>query len=122
MLQNPEPAQLNRLFELVSNYFSLLAEPERLRIMYVLCNGERTVSDIVKETNTSQANVSRHLNMLYRANILSRRKEGPQVYYRIEDTGTMNLCQTVCGQMSLRVEQEAALGRDQAARTAATSG
>lgn len=111
MLKNPDAQQLNALFELVSGYFSLLAEPVRLRILYSLCNGERSVNDIVTETGSSQANISRHLSMLYRAKVLSRRKEGTQVYYRIEDDSTLNLCQTVCGQMSLRIEQEAAFNK-----------
>lgn len=111
MLKNPDAEQLNKLFELVSGYFSLLAEPQRLRIIYSLCNGERSVNDIVTETGSSQANVSRHLAMLHRAGVLARRKDGTTVYYRIEDDNTLNLCQSVCGQMSLRIEQEAAFSK-----------
>jgi DNA-binding transcriptional ArsR family regulator len=74
--------------------------------------GERAVGDIVEQVGSTQANVSRHLNMLYRAKVLSRRKEGTQVYYRIEDDNTMNLCRTVCTQMSERIEQQTAFNKD----------
>ncbi len=112
MLTNPEPAELHQLFEDVSSYFALLSEPTRIKILYTLCMGERAVGDIVEQVGSTQANVSRHLNMLYRAKVLSRRKEGTQVYYRIEDDNTMNLCRTVCTQMSERIEQQTAFNKD----------
>ena len=96
--------QMSEVFEEVSNYFFLLSEPTRLKILHALCNGERTVGAIVGEIGATQANVSRQLNMLYRARILGRRKEGAQVYYRIEDQNTIELCRTVCTQMAEKVK------------------
>ncbi|GAB3470613.1 metalloregulator ArsR/SmtB family transcription factor [Massilia terrae] len=93
---------LEQLFEDVSHYFALLSQPTRLKILYAVCQGERTVNDIVAEVESTQANVSRQLNMLYRARILARRKEGSQVYYRIEDERTVELCRMVCGRMASR--------------------
>lgn len=95
--------QMSEVFEEVSNYFALLSEPTRLKILHALCNGERPVGTIVKDIGATQANVSRQLNMLYRARILGRRKEGAQVYYRIEDRNTIELCRTVCAQMAEKV-------------------
>ncbi len=96
-------AQMQELFEEVSNYFFLLSEPTRLKILHALCGGERPVGEIVTEIASTQANVSRQLNMLYRSKILARRKDGTQVYYRIDDQNTVDLCRTVCGQMSCRI-------------------
>ena len=93
---------LEQLFEDVSHYFALLSQPTRLKILYAVCQGERTVNDIVAEVESTQANVSRQPNMLYRARILARRKEGSQVYYRIEDERTVELCRMVCGRMASR--------------------
>ncbi|WP_426175564.1 hypothetical protein [Massilia sp. TWR1-2-2] len=50
--------------------------------------------------------MSRLLNMLYQAKILQRRKEGAQVYYRIEDQNAIQLCRVVCGQMVDKVIQQ----------------
>ncbi|MFC7517324.1 ArsR/SmtB family transcription factor [Herbaspirillum sp. GCM10030257] len=94
---------MTELFEEVSNYFFLLSEPTRLKILHCLCNGERPVNDIVTEIEATQANVSRQLNMLFRAKILARRKEGTQVYYRIDDQTTLEICKTVCGQVSSKI-------------------
>ncbi len=109
MLPNANADQMHEVFNLVSEYFALLAEPTRLKILYALCEGERAVGDIVVQTGSTQANISRHLSLLYRAKILARRRDGTQVYYKIHDENTMKLCKTVCGQVSLRVMQTAAL-------------
>ncbi|CAN7372717.1 metalloregulator ArsR/SmtB family transcription factor [Pseudoduganella sp. LjRoot289] len=92
--------QMTELFEEVSNIFFLLSEPTRLKILHSLCHGERAVGDIVAEIEANQANVSRQLNMLFRAKILARRKEGTQVYYRIDDPATLGICQGVCARVS----------------------
>ncbi|QPI53433.1 winged helix-turn-helix transcriptional regulator [Massilia antarctica] len=102
---------MSEVFEEVSNYFSLLSEPTRLKILHALCHGERTVGAIVGEIGATQANVSRQLNMLYRARILGRRKEGAQVYYRIEDQNTIALCRTVCSQMAEKVKNSRRMGQ-----------
>jgi DNA-binding transcriptional ArsR family regulator len=95
--------QMAELFEEVANYFSLLCEPTRLKILYAVCSGERSVGEIVTEVQSTQANVSRQINMLYRAKILARRKEGTQVYYRIEDQKTVSMCQSVCTQIAKKI-------------------
>jgi len=100
MKKNFSKAQMGILFEEVASYFSLLCEPTRLKILYAVCDGERTVGDIVNEVESTQANVSRQINMLYRAKILARRKEGTLVYYWIDDPKTMELCQGVCGRIA----------------------
>lgn len=97
-------AQMSEVIEEVSNYFFLLSEPTRLKILHALCNEERSVGDIVTEIESTQANVSRQLNMLYRAKILARRKDGTLVYYRIDDQNTIDVCRTVCGQMATKVQ------------------
>ncbi|HJU99908.1 MAG TPA: metalloregulator ArsR/SmtB family transcription factor [Burkholderiaceae bacterium] len=107
MKENLGREAMGEVFEEVSNYFFLLSEPTRLKILHALCAGERPVGEIVTEIESTQANVSRQLNMLYRARILGRRKEGTQVYYRIDDQATIDLCRTVCGQMASRIESRA---------------
>lgn len=98
--------QMKEVFEEVSHYFFLLSEPTRLKILYALCDGEQAVGTIVKQIEANQANVSRQLNMLYQAKILQRRKDGAQVYYRIEDQNAIQLCRLVCAQMVEKVIQQ----------------
>lgn len=104
MDKNLNKEQMGELFEEVANYFSLLCEPTRLKILYAVCNGERSVGEIVAEVESTQANVSRQINMLYRARILARRKDGTQVYYRVDDQKTLEMCRAVCGQIAADIE------------------
>lgn len=96
--------ELTKVFETVADYFGLLAEPARLRILHCLCDGERAVNDVVESTGLGQANTSRHLGLLYRAGVVDRRREGSQVIYRIIDPNFADLCRTVCVTIASRAE------------------
>ena len=95
-----ELSELEGLFEKVSGYFSLLSEPMRLKILHVLCNTELSVGEIVDALGATQANVSRHLNLMHRAGVLSRRKDGNLVYYTVCDDEAVQLCRTVSVNMA----------------------
>lgn len=99
--------EMDRVFEKVSGYFSLLAEPTRLKILHALCDGEKPVGTVVETVGSSQTNVSRHLTAMYRAGVLSRRKEANLVFYAIEDESVIELCRTVCVQVASRLEDSA---------------
>jgi ArsR family transcriptional regulator len=64
-----------------------------------LRDGEKNVSTLVEQTGITQANVSRQLQNLTEAGILTRRKEGLQVFYSIVDHGVFKLCEVVCGSL-----------------------
>ena len=98
--QNLSPKEMEMVFARVAEYFNVLSEPSRLRIMYAVCSGEKSVSEVVKMCGSSQANVSRHLLALHKAGILSRRKEGVTVYYATADDATLEICQTVCAKIA----------------------
>lgn len=102
-----EKMQRNDTVEQASYFFGLLAEPTRLRILTALCDGERTVNAIVADIDATQANVSRQLNMLYRAKVLARRKQGTQVFYRIGDADTLELCRTICRRKAIAIRNQA---------------
>jgi DNA-binding transcriptional ArsR family regulator len=90
------------LIALVAERFKALAEPARLQILDCLRRGEMTVSEIVEQTGLGQANVSKHLQSLYAAGFVGRRKEGLFTYYDLADRSVFKLCDIMCG----RIEQE----------------
>lgn len=94
--------ELEKIFESAAEYFGLLSEPSRLKIMHCLCDGERSVNEVVEASGLNQANASRHLNMLYRAGVVGRRREGVQVMYRLIDPNFTELCRTVCVRIASR--------------------
>ena len=93
---------------LVAQRFAVLAEPMRLRLIQALFDGERNVTELVETTGGTQANISRHLQTLITAHVLSRRKEGLQVFYRIADPTIPRLCELVCGSLGKTLTRQAA--------------
>ncbi len=91
----------------LAEYFSVLGEPMRLRLLNLLRDGERCVQDLVEATETSQANVSKHLKVMVQAGILSRRSEGTLAYYSVQDDLIFELCNMVCDRLAKRIEQQA---------------
>lgn len=87
---------LEPVIEAVSRYFALLSEPMRIRILQSICNGEKSVTEIVTDTGATQTNVSRHLNTLYSAGVLRRRKQGNFIFYAIGDDTLTEICRMVC--------------------------
>lgn len=97
--------------ELIARRFAVLAEPMRLRLVHALFDGEKNVNALVEATGGTQANVSRHLQTLTHAHVLSRRKEGLQVFYAIADPTIFKLCELVCGSLEKHLSRQAkALG------------
>ena len=92
--------------ELVARRFAVLAEPMRLRLVQALFDGEMNVNGLVELTGGTQANISRHLQTLTQAHILSRRKEGLQVYYAIADPSIYKLCELVCGSIEKQLAKQ----------------
>lgn len=86
--------------EMAAELFAVLSAPLRLRIIRAVCDCERNVSELLTEIPTTQPNMSKHLNTLYKAGILGKRRDGIQIYYRVIDQRVTDLCHTVCAQVS----------------------
>lgn len=104
--------ELDPVFNAVAAYFSVLSEPTRLRIMHAICDTEKPVSQIVEEIGATQTNASRHLSLMFRAGVLSRRKEGSQVYYRVADPSMVEICRTVCKRIAGSMDEKKPLRRE----------
>ena len=101
----PQSNTLEQVFEAVARYFGVLGEPTRLRILHTVCQEEKCVNDIIRATGMAQANVSRHLGLMYQAGMLSRRREGTQVFYRVADRMFVELCRSVTVQVVSRLDE-----------------
>ena len=62
-----------------------LADPKRLCVLEILSAGERSVSDISREASCQVPNMSQHLAVLRSAGLVSTRREGNTVFYRLSD-------------------------------------
>ena len=89
------------VYESAAELFRAMAAPMRLRIISSLCNGEKNVSELLSAIDTTQPNMSQHLNTLYQAGILGRRREGVSIYYYITNEKVVQMCRSVCLQMAI---------------------
>lgn len=67
----------------IESYFKGLADTNRLRIINLLLQGELCGCDIQYVIRASQPNISRHLSYLKKSGLVSDRRVGYRVYYRL---------------------------------------
>ncbi|MFN4236158.1 MAG: ArsR/SmtB family transcription factor [Vogesella sp.] len=90
-----------------------LANPDRLLLLCQLVAGERTVSELEKLTGIRQPTLSQQLGVLRTEALVSTRREGKWIYYRVASQEALSILETLyglyCGQKSNTVcepEQE----------------
>ena len=70
-----------------------LADETRQKILETLqCDGECCVTDLVGCFNLSQPTISHHLNFLKQAGLVRSRREGKQIFYRIDQENVVECC------------------------------
>ena len=90
----------------VAERFKVLAEPARLSVLNELRSGARSVTDLIEATGLSQANLSKHLQLLHTHGFVSRRREGMFTIYRLADRSVFQLCDIMCGQLKRRSDEQ----------------
>ena len=93
-------------FERLAERFRALGETARLQNMNCLRRGVKTVTAIVDETGLGQANVSKHLRVLFDVGFVRRRKEGVRTVYELSDRTVFDLCDIVCGRITADVRAQ----------------
>lgn len=94
----------DEVFELAAEVFRVMSAPMRLKIISCLCNGEKNVTQLLEEIDTTQPNMSQHLNTLYQAGVIGKRREGVQIFYRIINDRVVTLCRAVCTQIAIEAD------------------
>jgi DNA-binding transcriptional ArsR family regulator len=94
----------DRVFESAAELFAVLATPVRLKIISAVCQQEKNVSELLALIDTTQPNMSQHLATLYRSGVLAKRREGTQIYYRLQSERVATLCRAVCTQVAIELD------------------
>jgi len=84
-----------RLLEHFTRITKALGSGNRLRMLELLAQSERSVENLASLTAMSVANTSRNLQQLRRAGLVKSRKEGLYVYYEISGGGVVRLLQAL---------------------------
>jgi ArsR family transcriptional regulator len=95
----------------IAERFKALGEPMRLRLLQALRHGECPVGELAERTGGGQANVSKHLQVLYQQGYVDRRKEGTTTWYRITDPQVFKMCELVCGGLEEELDRKRRLLR-----------
>ncbi len=74
------------LFSATAEIFKQLSEPTRLQIFWLLCHQEECVINIAALLDMSSPAVSHHLRSLYDSGLISSRRDGKEVYYKVSET------------------------------------
>ena len=96
----PEP-----LVAQIAQRFRVLGEPMRIHLLDRLRDGDATVGELQLATGSSQQNVSKHLNVLLQAGLVSRSRDGNFARYSITDDSVFELCETVCGNLRRQLDE-----------------
>ncbi len=73
----------NDVFELQAEICKVLANPKRIRIIHVLKDGDKSVTEICKALGISQSNTSQHLRLMKSKGVLKSRRDGREIFYSI---------------------------------------
>jgi DNA-binding transcriptional ArsR family regulator len=87
----------------VADRFKILAEPARLQILNALRDHPMSVTTLIDETGLNQANLSKHLQLLYTHGFVQRQRSKSWVYYSLADKSVFALCDIMCGQLERHV-------------------
>ena len=90
----------------VADRFKVLAEPARLSVLNELRSGARSVTDLIDATSLSQANLSKHLQVLHAHGFVSRRRQGLFTIYELADRSVFQLCDMMCGQLKRQASDQ----------------
>lgn len=98
-------------------FFQALADPTRLRIIHLLGDEEVCVCDLATAMGTHQPGVSRHLSYLKRAGLVSARRAGTWMHYRLTEPTNLH-AKTILVSLRAWLAQDSAM-RDERARLVA---
>jgi DNA-binding transcriptional ArsR family regulator len=74
---------------LIAERLRVLGQPVRVKLVDRLAIRATTVQELVDALGTTQQNISQHLDVLRRAGIVARQKEGTRVRYQLADPGIL---------------------------------
>ena len=84
-MKSPNRQFKDAIYEQFSRIGKAVSSPKRLELLDLLCQGDKTVETLSRETGLTVANASQHLQTLRSARLVEAEKEGLYVKYRLAD-------------------------------------
>lgn len=89
----------------ISRLFHMLGQPARLRILMAIGMGEACVCHLEAALGYRQAYISQHLMVLRKMKLVTSRREGRNIFYRLTDLETLNLLREAANLIRLPFEE-----------------
>ncbi|MBW2732303.1 MAG: winged helix-turn-helix transcriptional regulator [Deltaproteobacteria bacterium] len=86
---------MDDIFQLHAAFCRVFSDPKRLRIMWSLQEGEKTVSNLAEIVGCSLPNISQHLRIMRQQGMLLTRRQGRSIFYRIANPKFLDGCMMV---------------------------
>ena len=84
----------NKIIKSVGDFFNVLSHSDRIKIIGLIKDGEMDVNHLHDALKISQSRTSQHLKLLKYNGIVSERKEGKHVYYKLKNKNISKVMQT----------------------------
>ena len=97
--------------QLKAEVLKALAQPTRLKILELLRNGERCICEIVPAINGEQSNISRHISVMQKSNLITTRKDGVKVMVKVRDSRIFEILDTVGLFLKAQMQEQTRLMR-----------
>lgn len=81
-----------KMYEMHAEVCKSMANPTRLRIMNLLREGEKSVEELREKLKLPKANLSQHLSILRQRRIVSTRRAGLNIYYKVANPKMIKVC------------------------------
>ncbi|MBT3217852.1 MAG: helix-turn-helix transcriptional regulator [Proteobacteria bacterium] len=87
----PTVLETDKAIDEAARLFAAAGDPARLRLLELLSRGEYCVGGIAEATGEAMSTISQRLRILHQVGLLSRRRDGRHIYYRLADDHVVEL-------------------------------
>jgi DNA-binding transcriptional ArsR family regulator len=98
-----------RVLELKAEILKALAQPTRLKILELLRNGEKCICEIIPALNGEQSNISRHISLMQKSNLVTTRKDGVRVMVKVRDPEIFHILDRVGAVLRNQMDEQTRL-------------
>jgi len=96
---------MKELYLLHSEMCKVFSNPIRLEILNLLRDKKMSVTDIIKMSRLSQANISQHLSIMKSKGIVSSERKGKNIYYRLSNPKIIKAFEIIKEVLTERLEK-----------------
>ncbi|MEW6240161.1 MAG: metalloregulator ArsR/SmtB family transcription factor [Chloroflexota bacterium] len=103
------PPEVQQQAERQASHCRVMGNPQRILILWLLAQGERTVTDIAEAIGASLPSTSHHLRILEFSNMVRTRREHHNIFYHLIDNELVKNCPALNNSPKIEVTEISAI-------------